>query len=136
LIIIIIDNNNKNNNNCFIVIDIYIIIITGINSSRIIYGHVLAEEVFIPRIPHCSYALSNPLEIRVVAEKLINLSRQYLNISHSKNNKKIHKYNSSKEINIVIIQRYINETFYFGNNTFPYVSSFKFNEKVYDSSKF
>ncbi len=32
--------------------------------DRVIYGPVLAREVFIPRPMRCSYPLSNPLEIR------------------------------------------------------------------------
>lgn len=36
----------------------------GIDLSRIVHGTVVAEEVYVPRNMHCSYTLSNPMEIR------------------------------------------------------------------------
>ena len=38
----------------------------GISSDRIIWDIVLADEVYIPRTLHCAYALSNPIEIRLL----------------------------------------------------------------------
>ena len=101
-------------------------------------------------MPHCSFALSNPLEIKLLAETIITTARQYLNMSslqqqqqqqqqlqqqHNDNNNHHdnNNHNKSKEINIVIIQRYINESFYFYNKKFPYVDSFVVNNKSYDS---
>lgn len=38
----------------------------GIAPERVVFGIVLAEEVYIPRVLHCTYAISNPIEIRFV----------------------------------------------------------------------
>lgn len=43
----------------------------GINSTRVIYGPILARHVYIPRALHCAYTLSNPLEIRLMAHELL-----------------------------------------------------------------
>lgn len=43
----------------------------GIDLSRVVSGAVLADEVFIPRCLRCSYALSNPLEIRRITKYLV-----------------------------------------------------------------
>jgi hypothetical protein len=47
----------------------------GLNSSRIVSGFVLAEEVLFPRAMRCSFSLSNPVEIRMVARELIKGSK-------------------------------------------------------------
>lgn len=43
----------------------------GIDRSRIIHGPVLANEVYIPRFLRCSYLLSNPVEIQLLAKQLV-----------------------------------------------------------------
>ena len=65
----------------------------GINSTRVIYGPILARHVYIPRALHCAYTLSNPLEIRLMAHELllksfkskkaINTTKKYNLFTHS-----------------------------------------------------
>jgi hypothetical protein len=50
----------------------------GIEPNRIIYGTVIAEQVIIPRCMRCSYALSNPIEIRLLRRQLLQSSVTYL----------------------------------------------------------
>jgi len=50
----------------------------GIDPSRIIFGPVLAKEVFVPRALHCSYTLSNPLEIIALSKQLVRASHRKL----------------------------------------------------------
>jgi hypothetical protein len=40
----------------------------GFNTSRLVSGPVLAKEVYIPRALRCAYALSNPMELRVLVK--------------------------------------------------------------------
>ena len=39
-------------------------------TSRIISGTILARKVYIPRATQCYFALSNPLEIRLLAKEM------------------------------------------------------------------
>jgi hypothetical protein len=50
----------------------------GISSSRLISGPVLADEVLIPRCLRCAYALSNPIEIRVLTKTLLTAAKAFL----------------------------------------------------------
>jgi hypothetical protein len=43
----------------------------GIDPSRIVHGAVLAETVYLARNTRCSYALSNPIEIRLLGRELV-----------------------------------------------------------------
>jgi hypothetical protein len=43
----------------------------GIAPSRIVHGPVLAKTVYIPRNTRCSYALSNPIEIRLLGREMV-----------------------------------------------------------------
>lgn len=46
----------------------------GIDLSRLVQGPVLAREVFVPRNMRCSYAMSNPMEIRFVFWSVVQYS--------------------------------------------------------------
>jgi hypothetical protein len=50
----------------------------GIEASRLIWGPVVAKEVYIPRPTRCAYALSNPIEMRMLAKQLLSASRQFI----------------------------------------------------------
>lgn len=52
--------------------------LVGIDPARIIFGPVLAKEVFIPRALHCSYTLSNPLEILALSKLIVRASLRKL----------------------------------------------------------
>lgn len=94
-----------------------------IDLSRIIYGPVLAKRVYIPRALHCSYTLSNPLEIRLLAYELLKASyKKVISSQHSnhitndlkdlKNQHRIIINNKSAKMNItwnMIIQQRHNE---------------------------
>jgi hypothetical protein len=106
----------------------------GINSERIVSGYVLSNQVFIPRVLHCSFALSNPLEIRLLAKKLKDAAKSFNNDSDyhksNNNNKKKNSLidktattktnsknnNNIKNIkkNLILIQRYTD------NSTLPW----------------
>jgi hypothetical protein len=43
----------------------------GIEPSRVVHGPVLAKTVYIPRNTRCSYALSNPIEIRLLGREMV-----------------------------------------------------------------
>lgn len=46
-------------------------VLLGIDPARVISGPVFAQEVFIPRFLRCSYLLSNPVEIQLLAKQLL-----------------------------------------------------------------
>lgn len=46
----------------------------GIDRSRVVSDMVLAEQVIIPRCTRCSYAVSNPVEIRLLRKLLVQFS--------------------------------------------------------------
>lgn len=43
----------------------------GIAPARLVYGPVLAKEVYVPRFMRCSYLLSNPVEVQMLAQHLL-----------------------------------------------------------------
>ena len=69
----------------------------GIDPARIIFGPVLANEVFIPRALHCSYTLSNPLEILALSKLVIRASLRKLSRGGS--------HSGSIKRNIILQQR-------------------------------
>lgn len=50
----------------------------NITQDRFISGPILADEVYIPRCLHCSWALSNPIEIRLLAKIMVSNAKTYL----------------------------------------------------------
>lgn len=54
----------------------------GINESRVVSGHVLAQEIFIPRSLRCSYALSNPIELRRLKDILWQRALHHIQINY------------------------------------------------------
>lgn len=50
----------------------------GININRVVTGAILADEVFLPRCMRCAYAISNPLEIRLIAKHLLTAATEYV----------------------------------------------------------
>jgi hypothetical protein len=43
----------------------------GIDPSRVVHGPVLAKTVYIPRNTRCAYALSNPIEMRLLGREMV-----------------------------------------------------------------
>ena len=43
----------------------------GVNSSRVVFGTVVADHVYIPRCMECQDVVRNPMEIRLLASELI-----------------------------------------------------------------
>jgi len=43
----------------------------GIDPSRLVHGQVLAKVVYVPRNTRCSYALSNPIEMRLLGKEFV-----------------------------------------------------------------
>jgi hypothetical protein len=50
----------------------------GLNTSRLVTGPVLAKEVYIPRVLRCAYALSNPMEMRLLARHLFLATKSFM----------------------------------------------------------
>lgn len=50
----------------------------GIDHSRIIYGPVIANTVYVPRVTSCSYLLDNPLEIRMLSRELTKSAKKFM----------------------------------------------------------
>ena len=50
----------------------------GIDPARIVTGPVIAKEVYIPRALRCAYALSNPIEIRLLTKLFYQNMRNYI----------------------------------------------------------
>lgn len=44
----------------------------GLDPSRLVHGAVLARVAYVPRNTRCSYALSNPVEVRLLGRELVN----------------------------------------------------------------
>eukprot|EP01040_Poterioochromonas_malhamensis_P007013 gene7013-7572_t len=59
-----------------------ILTLLGFPSHRYITGPILANEVYIPRAMRCSYALSNPMEIRLLNKILLNNVRAYMRLNY------------------------------------------------------
>lgn len=97
----------------------YFFDLLGISPSRIISGPILAKEVFIPRSLRCSYALSNPIEIRKLAEILrqralesikINFPRVYDVINDYHIFKSQQEYSSMASILTLLPQEFLERT--------------------------
>lgn len=50
----------------------------NIDPNRIVFGSVLANEVFIPRTPRCSMSISNQYEIKLLSRLMLKLAIKYL----------------------------------------------------------
>jgi hypothetical protein len=44
----------------------------GLDPARLVHGAVLAKVAYVPRNTRCSYALSNPIEIRLLGREIVN----------------------------------------------------------------
>lgn len=56
----------------------------GIKRDRIVTGPILADEVYIPRFLRCSYLLSNPVELQLLARHLLTAAHTELGLKMDK----------------------------------------------------
>lgn len=81
----------------------------GFEMKRIISGAVFAKQAIIPRCMRCSYAASNPVEVRLLARELLLASeaevdrRKQLNLTISPF---ISSTSATKGKNMIVLQRY------------------------------
>eukprot|EP01031_Cornospumella_fuschlensis_P032236 gene32236-38991_t len=56
----------------------------GIARNRIVTGPILADEVYIPRFLRCSYLLSNPVELQLLAKHILTAAHTELGLKMDK----------------------------------------------------